>query len=677
MPRPSSPRRSLERTPRSNNLPLEANLLVETETAIAAVRQQPTVRRSVILCSTPRSNSLLADCAPVCSTDVPTTVVCSQRTSQLPMKSPRGPEAFPILTQCDPTETERNHEVERGDNVNLGWDKARTRTDSRRLGTINPQGDLSIMNGLESGNTDEHSLDTFESDKHHARDSFPGAFAVGETCESSASNNSNGTLIDMQAGSFRSQDSGNKLFSQFHKETGEKLNSSANLAEAVVAEEEPDMPDAVEFDPDAKPVIVKCCQTVWLVTFCCIVIAAVGGALYQTRPPHVSSGLLRRESIFNVIVSGDQDHLLDHSSDHFRVALEWIADTDPLRLPTNHSGVLQRFVLVHFYLSTSTKSAWGTCSQQLESEGPCINIAGNSWLSEVNECLWIGVMCNSEGQVILIDCPSFGLTGTIADSIVLLPELRVLHLPNNELEGQMPQSLPTKLTLLSLRNNSITGRLSRGLAALSDVRLLDLSENFVSGSLPSWINELSSLTEMGLEGNLLRGHVPLSLFELGHLTTLKVARNYISGTISSEIKFLSSLEVLNLESNVFSGTIPTELFELSSLRKIHLGRNYLDGHMPTGLHNLSMLEVLDLKDNNLSGYIGSEATVPEALRKLLLSGNNLVGSIPQAFCIPRQHGWDFLEADCKSDEKGRVELQCICCTKCCDSDGGRCEEIHF
>ena len=179
---------------------------------------------------------------------------------------------------------------------------------------------------------------------------------------------------------------------------------------------------------------------------------------------------------------------------------------------------------------------------------------------------------------------------------------------------------------------------------------------------------------MNLRTNLLLGHIPWSLFELENLVTLDMGQTYISGTISAKIKLMSSLRIIDLESNVLSGTIPPEVLEMCNLQRLQLGKNALTGRLRSGLSGLPMITVLDLKDNRLSGFSPNETAVPDRLRELFLSGNRFVGAIPPVFCPPQKSSWVVLQADCKPDEVGRVELQCSCCTKCCDTDGKQCED---
>ena len=664
----------------------------ETKTAIAAVKQHPTDPRSAIFHSALRSNSLPSDS----TRDSPTNTLIEPYLAESPIDRDVSYK-FAQLQTIEPAslsmENSRGAEIYANTNtltvLNGRFHAGATTETTHHQATPGTPVDLLVEDGRALGQAnneqpldeEEHSFVDLENDMMNACGSLPGAFAVG-TSDGSGTNlafsNSSTTTtshMDTQATTFRNNTYNFKSIDDQH-EVQDTSKSGGHLAEAIAVEEVQEMPAAVEFDPDAKPLLAKRYAKVLLATICSVVVATTGGTLLSVFSPQPPD-LLRRELIFDAIVSEDLDNRLNQSSDAFRKALEWIVDTDTLIpiLPSNHIEITQRFVLAHLYFTTSIKGAWKTCSPSLESENDtCSDGISKRWLSGTVECLWAGVRCNSKGQVFAIICSEYGLTGAVPDSLFLLPHLQQLVLPNNELGGHIPKTLPSGLTMLSLRNNSITGPVSPAVTALSELRILDLSENALSGPVPSLLNELSSLSDIILRDNRLRGHVPTPLFELESLTQLNIGQNYISGTISTTIKLMSSLRILNIESNVLSGTIPLEIFEMSNLQRLQLGKNRLTGRLPSGLSGLPMVTVLDLKDNMLSGLLPIEMAVPDLLGELLLSGNRFVGAIPPVFCPPQKNSWVILQADCKPDEFGQAELQCSCCTTCCDTYGRQCEE---
>ena len=67
------------------------------------------------------------------------------------------------------------------------------------------------------------------------------------------------------------------------------------------------------------------------------------------------------------------------------------------------------------------------------------------------------------------------------------------------------------------------------------------------------------------------------------MTTLKdldLSQNFLSGNVPSEIGLLTNVENLFLNSNSFSGKIPSELGRLTNLRRLALDDNFFTGTMP-------------------------------------------------------------------------------------------------
>ena len=109
---------------------------------------------------------------------------------------------------------------------------------------------------------------------------------------------------------------------------------------------------------------------------------------------------------------------------------------------------------------------------------------------------------------------------------------------------------------------------------------LRLSENNLSGAIPSEIGDLSSLRVLELYDNNLRGEIPSEIGGLSNLRALRLFQNGLTGEIPSEIGGLSNLRALNLARNSLTGEIPSEIGGISGLRALNLSENRLSGAMP-------------------------------------------------------------------------------------------------
>lgn len=160
-----------------------------------------------------------------------------------------------------------------------------------------------------------------------------------------------------------------------------------------------------------------------------------------------------------------------------------------------------------------------------------------------------------------------------------------------------------------------------GLYCSQDGHVLELGlvYNYVSGSIPSSISDLTSLQSLLLYSNEIQGTLPESLFTMSSLQTLDLDNNQISGTLPSTIS-MSNLTVLNLFSNKIKGEIPTE-WNTPNLQTLSLSSNLLTGSLPSAIGKLSKLTSLVLSRNMLTGSLMSEYGDLNELQTLWLFNN--------------------------------------------------------
>ena len=155
-----------------------------------------------------------------------------------------------------------------------------------------------------------------------------------------------------------------------------------------------------------------------------------------------------------------------------------------------------------------------------------------------------------------------------------------------------------------------------------------LSNNQLTGGIPTELGNLTNLEYLGLSSNQLTGPMPPELGDLNNLRWLHLSQNQLTGGIPTELGNLSSLEYLFLDVNQLTGGIPTELGNLSNLEYLGLSSNQLTGSIPAALSNLASLEWLDLNRNQLTGSIPAALGNLTNLEDLYLSFNQLTGCIP-------------------------------------------------
>ncbi|TYH25282.1 hypothetical protein ES288_A03G156500v1 [Gossypium darwinii] len=235
--------------------------------------------------------------------------------------------------------------------------------------------------------------------------------------------------------------------------------------------------------------------------------------------------------------------------------------------------------------------------------------------------------------------------------------LQWVDLSNNQLK----ESFPPNVTHLSLRNNLFSGPNPSSIGLrMSKVGDLDLSRNFLNGSILASINEMETLSFLDLSSNCLSRTIPKNLQGLRKLVILDLSENNLSGVVSSSFCALPSLIFLKLSSNNLSGelssvlqnfsrgNIPEQLYEFPYLHIIDLAQNKkseykkiipllnvmdlsandLKGEIPDHITKLSVLFTLNLSWNHLSGKISENIGNLQLLESLDLSYNNLSSPIP-------------------------------------------------
>ncbi|KAF8391022.1 hypothetical protein HHK36_023322 [Tetracentron sinense] len=191
-------------------------------------------------------------------------------------------------------------------------------------------------------------------------------------------------------------------------------------------------------------------------------------------------------------------------------------------------------------------------------------------------------------------------------------QIKNVDLSNNQIRGRIPDSskfhfLPSNLSLLHLRNNSFSGRIPHNIHEMMPKLMeLDLSNNFLNGSIPSSVFKIKNLNVLVLSNNHISGELPHIVY-MKNLAVLQLANNSLHGKLPPSLKKIcGNLRMLDLGDNKFSGNLPTWIGESSSeLRILRLRSNLFSGNIPRQLCLPSYLHILDLAHNDLSGLIPS------------------------------------------------------------------------
>ncbi|VAI26764.1 unnamed protein product [Triticum turgidum subsp. durum] len=159
------------------------------------------------------------------------------------------------------------------------------------------------------------------------------------------------------------------------------------------------------------------------------------------------------------------------------------------------------------------------------------------WSASTPTCAWVGVTCDAANStVVKLRLPGIGLVGPIPPGTL----------------GRL-----TNLQVLSLRANRVSGTIPDDLLRLSALRSLFLQDNAVSGAIPPGVSGLAALERLVLSHNNLSGPIPFALNGLAALRALRLDGNRLSGKIPSIDN--PGLKAFNVSDNMLNGSIPRSL----------------------------------------------------------------------------------------------------------------------
>ena len=265
---------------------------------------------------------------------------------------------------------------------------------------------------------------------------------------------------------------------------------------------------------------------------------------------------------------------------------------------------------------------------------------------KMNSNKFEGPLISLPSNVLMLDLSDNLLSGNVPKTNGTVNQnLEYIDLSKNQLTGAVPKHLCNILGIrvLDLSQNNFSGRLPRCLWNL-DLYVIDLTNNTITGFLPSSLGFLRNLISLHLRNNRFMGDLPPSLQNLTSLVTMDLGNNFFTGSIPFWIgKSLPKLRILNLQSNQFTGKIPRQLCRLSSLQLLNLAHNSITGTIPPCFGNLSGMIENNSNNEYILGYQyyenllvnmkGNPLLYTKTIKFLIsldLSSNNIVGEIPDS-----------------------------------------------
>ena len=228
-----------------------------------------------------------------------------------------------------------------------------------------------------------------------------------------------------------------------------------------------------------------------------------------------------------------------------------------------------------------------------------------------------GISSSSTTKIVLeeINISNNMFVGTIPTSISQLTNLNMIMMGTNQLSGSIPSNIGFTLSNLDtfiVETNYITGTFPWDSfiysTSESSLSILGCSDTYITGTLPTntFGSLASTLTLLDFWKTKVTGALPVAIGELTNLQHLVLSENALTGTIPTTIGEMKNLTFLSLSQNDFIGTIPNTLGQLSKLTFLGLSSNDLSGTIPSTFNGLSSLEFLGLSVSGLTGVIPEE-----------------------------------------------------------------------
>ncbi|XP_024021943.1 receptor-like protein Cf-9 homolog [Morus notabilis] len=208
---------------------------------------------------------------------------------------------------------------------------------------------------------------------------------------------------------------------------------------------------------------------------------------------------------------------------------------------------------------------------------------------------------------------------------ISLKNLRILDLSNNRIDGSVPQWLwnvgKDSLIQLNISHNLLT---HIGKIPWKSLSYIDLSSNRLQGHLPI---PPPSTSLFSISNNQLVGEISSLFCNLTGIVVLDLSNNNLSGNIPPCFGNFSKISVLDLRMNKFRGMIPPTFAKGIWLRNLNLHGNQLEGPLPQSLVNCELLEFLDVGNSKLNGSFPHWLESLPELQVLILRSNRLSGPL--------------------------------------------------
>ncbi|XP_034697442.1 probable LRR receptor-like serine/threonine-protein kinase At1g07650 isoform X2 [Vitis riparia] len=236
---------------------------------------------------------------------------------------------------------------------------------------------------------------------------------------------------------------------------------------------------------------------------------------------------------------------------------------------------------------------------------------------------------NGQCHVVQIFLKGQDLAGVLPPSLAKLHYLKMIDFTKNYLSGNIPQEWASmQLEYMSLTVNRLSGLIPSFLGNITTLRYMSLENNLFSGTVPPQLWQLVNLENLILSTNNLTGELPPALANLTKLTEFRISSNNFTGKIPNFIHSWKQLQKLEIQASGLEGPIPSSISVLKNLTELRISDSPGEGSNFPPLQNMIGLKRLMLRGCNISGSIPKYLAEMTELQILDLSFNKLEGTVP-------------------------------------------------
>ncbi|CAA0353862.1 putative receptor-like kinase TMK3 RLK-Pelle-LRR-IX family [Arabidopsis thaliana] len=294
----------------------------------------------------------------------------------------------------------------------------------------------------------------------------------------------------------------------------------------------------------------------------------------------------------------------------------------------SHLGTLC-FIISLLGLANFSLSQTGLDDSTMQSIKSSLNLTSDVDWSNPNPCKWQSVQCDGSNRVTKIQLKQKGIRGTLPTNLQSLSELVILELFLNRISGPIPDlSGLSRLQTLNLHDNLFTSVPKNLFSGMSSLQEMYLENNpFDPWIIPDTIKEATSLQNLTLSNCSIIGKIPdfFGSQSLPSLTNLKLSQNGLEGELPMSFAG-TSIQSLFLNGQKLNGSISV-LGNMTSLVEVSLQGNQFSGPIPD-LSGLVSLRVFNVRENQLTGVVPQSLTSLSSLTTVNLTNNFLQGPTP-------------------------------------------------